>query len=255
MLVLDEPTNDLDLVTLNVLERLLLDFDGSVLLVTHDRYFLDKVATAILAFEGDGRVVRYPGNYEMYRTLREQAGPAPPRPGGGGGGRERTSRRSAPRQPGGAQARQALLQGAARARRDGARHPGAEQRKAALEATLSDPATYQREGAAVSRAARRAGGGGGRGGAALRAVAGARGVTDRDCMNVTGSARCSRDETVCRPPSPEQRRAPCARIAPERHGGPDRPGEVDHANQDSETGFTSPASTNPARKTSTATRA
>ncbi len=54
VLVLDEPTNDLDLVTLNVLERLLLSFSGAVLLVTHDRYFLDKVATAILAFEGAG---------------------------------------------------------------------------------------------------------------------------------------------------------------------------------------------------------
>jgi ATP-binding cassette subfamily F protein uup len=73
VLVLDEPTNDLDLVTLNVLERLLLDFAGSVLLVTHDRYFLDKVATSILAFEGQGRAVRYPGNYAMYRRLKEQA--------------------------------------------------------------------------------------------------------------------------------------------------------------------------------------
>ena len=73
VLVLDEPTNDLDLVTLNVLERLLLDFDGSVLLVTHDRYFLDKVATSILAFEGDGRAVKYAGNYAMYRRLKEQA--------------------------------------------------------------------------------------------------------------------------------------------------------------------------------------
>ena len=70
LLVLDEPTNDLDLVTLNVLERLLLGFQGSVLLVTHDRYFLDKVATSVLAFEGQGRVVRYPGNYETYRSLR-----------------------------------------------------------------------------------------------------------------------------------------------------------------------------------------
>ena len=79
VLVLDEPTNDLDIVTLNVLERLLMDFTGSVLLVTHDRYFLDKVATAILAFEGEGKVVRYPGNFEMYRRLKEQqaaAGPA-----------------------------------------------------------------------------------------------------------------------------------------------------------------------------------
>jgi ATP-binding cassette subfamily F protein uup len=72
VLVLDEPTNDLDIVTLNVLERLLVSFAGSVLLVTHDRYFLDKVATSILAFEGAGKVVRYPGNYEMYRRLKAQ---------------------------------------------------------------------------------------------------------------------------------------------------------------------------------------
>jgi ABC transport system ATP-binding/permease protein len=73
LLVLDEPTNDLDLVTLNVLERLLLGFGGAVLLVTHDRYFLDKVATRILAVEGDGHVVPYPGNYTLYRTLKAQA--------------------------------------------------------------------------------------------------------------------------------------------------------------------------------------
>ncbi|MFL5318190.1 MAG: ABC-F family ATP-binding cassette domain-containing protein [Myxococcaceae bacterium] len=77
VLVLDEPTNDLDLVTLNVLERLLRDFSGAVLLVTHDRYFLDKVATSILAFEGDGKVVRYEGNWEMYRRLRPAPGKAP----------------------------------------------------------------------------------------------------------------------------------------------------------------------------------
>ena len=73
LLVLDEPTNDLDLITLNVLERLLLEFTGSVLLVTHDRYFLDKVATSILSFEDDGKAVRYPGNYETYKTLKEQS--------------------------------------------------------------------------------------------------------------------------------------------------------------------------------------
>ncbi len=73
VLVLDEPTNDLDIVTLNILEGLLLNFTGSVLLVTHDRYFLDKVATTILAFEGDGKVVRYEGNFAMYRRLKEQA--------------------------------------------------------------------------------------------------------------------------------------------------------------------------------------
>src|SRR5439155_22098248 len=73
VLVLDEPTNDLDIVTLNVLERLLVEFGGSVLLVTHDRYFLDKVATSILAFEGEGKVVRYPGNFETYRRLKPSA--------------------------------------------------------------------------------------------------------------------------------------------------------------------------------------
>ncbi|MGO9065688.1 MAG: ABC-F family ATP-binding cassette domain-containing protein [Myxococcaceae bacterium] len=72
LLVLDEPTNDLDLVTLNVLERLLLGFGGAVLLVTHDRYFLDKVATRILAVEGDGSVVAYPGNFSLYRRLKAQ---------------------------------------------------------------------------------------------------------------------------------------------------------------------------------------
>jgi ABC transport system ATP-binding/permease protein len=72
VLVLDEPTNDLDLVTLTVLERLLVEFTGSVLLVTHDRAFLDKVATSLLVFEGGGKVVRYEGNYDTWRRLTAQ---------------------------------------------------------------------------------------------------------------------------------------------------------------------------------------
>jgi ABC transport system ATP-binding/permease protein len=74
VLVLDEPTNDLDLQTLNVLEHLLRQFEGVVLLVTHDRYFLDKTASSILAFEGDGKVVRYEGNWSMYQRLRPPPG-------------------------------------------------------------------------------------------------------------------------------------------------------------------------------------
>jgi ATP-binding cassette subfamily F protein uup len=70
LLVLDEPTNDLDTTTLSALETMLTKFDGTALVVTHDRYFLDRVATAIVAFEGNGRVVRYAGNYSMYRALR-----------------------------------------------------------------------------------------------------------------------------------------------------------------------------------------
>ncbi|HOU93131.1 MAG TPA: ATP-binding cassette domain-containing protein, partial [Polyangiaceae bacterium] len=73
VVVMDEPTNDLDVQTLAAVEELLIEMGATALVVTHDRYFLDKVATAILAFEGDGRVVRYPGNYASYVTLRDAA--------------------------------------------------------------------------------------------------------------------------------------------------------------------------------------
>ncbi len=160
VLVLDEPTNDLDLVTLNVLERLLLDFDGSVLLVTHDRYFLDKVATAILAFEGAGRVVRYPGNYETYRTLKEQAERAAQQssalaggPQGRGGQLVGTGARTPPLRPEtpGLVRRPGKLGFNEQRELDGmeAAILAAEERKAGLEATLADPVTYQKDGARV----------------------------------------------------------------------------------------------------------
>lgn len=63
LLILDEPTNDLDIPTMQVLEEALNHFTGSLLVVTHDRYFLDRIATGILHFQGDGQVVRYAGNY------------------------------------------------------------------------------------------------------------------------------------------------------------------------------------------------
>jgi ATP-binding cassette subfamily F protein uup len=69
LLILDEPTNDLDLVTLRVLESVLADYAGCVLLVTHDRFFLDRVATGLFVFEGDGVVHRHEGGYELYRRL------------------------------------------------------------------------------------------------------------------------------------------------------------------------------------------
>ncbi|HEX2190609.1 MAG TPA: ABC-F family ATP-binding cassette domain-containing protein [Longimicrobiaceae bacterium] len=82
LLILDEPTNDLDLVTLQVLESLLADYPGCVLLVTHDRFFLDKVATGLVVFEGDGVLHRHAGGYDLYRRLRAQreAGAAAARP-------------------------------------------------------------------------------------------------------------------------------------------------------------------------------
>jgi ABC transport system ATP-binding/permease protein len=73
LLLLDEPTNDLDVATLGELEDLLVAWPGAALVVSHDRFFLNKVATSILSFEGDGRVVRYPGGYDSYRRLREEA--------------------------------------------------------------------------------------------------------------------------------------------------------------------------------------
>ena len=70
LLVLDEPTNDLDLPTLGALEDGLVHFPGCALIVSHDRWFLDRVATAILAFEGDGKVVLYEGSYSFYAERR-----------------------------------------------------------------------------------------------------------------------------------------------------------------------------------------
>ena len=67
-LILDEPTNDLDVVTLNVLESFLLDFPGNLLVVSHDRYFMDKIVDALFVFRGDGIVENFPGNYSDFRT-------------------------------------------------------------------------------------------------------------------------------------------------------------------------------------------
>jgi ATP-binding cassette subfamily F protein uup len=110
-----------------------------VLLVTHDRYFLDKVATQILAFEGDGRVIRYPGNFESYRTLKAQAqaqqaarpqapkpteAPQPPRP-------EKKRTKLSYKDQRELEAIEASVE-------------AAEARKADLEALLNDPLTFQR---------------------------------------------------------------------------------------------------------------
>ncbi len=66
-LVLDEPTNDLDIVTLQILEEYLQDFPGCVIVVSHDRYFMDKVVDHLLVFKGDGDIQDFPGNYTQYR--------------------------------------------------------------------------------------------------------------------------------------------------------------------------------------------
>ena len=71
-LVLDEPTNDLDIQTLQVLEEYLQDFPGCVIVVSHDRYFTDKVVDHLLVFHGEGKVQDFPGNYSQYRQWRSE---------------------------------------------------------------------------------------------------------------------------------------------------------------------------------------
>ena len=71
-LILDEPTNDLDIATLNVLEDYLADFRGCVIIVSHDRYFMDKVVDHLLVFKGDAEIDDFPGNYTQYRNMPKE---------------------------------------------------------------------------------------------------------------------------------------------------------------------------------------
>ena len=72
LLLLDEPTNDLDVETLRALEQALLEFPGSAIVISHDRWFLDRIATHILAFEGDSQVTWFTGNYSEYKEDRKK---------------------------------------------------------------------------------------------------------------------------------------------------------------------------------------
>ena len=70
-LILDEPTNDLDILTLNILEEYLASFNGCVMVVTHDRYFLDKIVDHLFVFEGNGKIKDFPGNYSIWKDHSE----------------------------------------------------------------------------------------------------------------------------------------------------------------------------------------
>jgi ATPase subunit of ABC transporter with duplicated ATPase domains len=72
VLLLDEPSNDLDVDTLRALEDALVSFPGCVVVISHDRWFLDRIATHIIAFEGDSRVVWFEGNYQDYEADRHR---------------------------------------------------------------------------------------------------------------------------------------------------------------------------------------
>ena len=71
-LILDEPTNDLDIITLNVLENFLLDYPGTLLIVSHDRYFMDKITDHLFVFDGKGQVTDFPGNYSDFRVYEQE---------------------------------------------------------------------------------------------------------------------------------------------------------------------------------------
>jgi ATP-binding cassette subfamily F protein uup len=135
LLVLDEPTNDLDLPTLGALEEGLLSFAGCALIVSHDRWFLDRVATAILAFEGDGVVTLWEGSYSFYAERRTATAAA-------GGPRERADKpKPAPQRS--AAPRKLTFKERAELAAMEASITAAEQRVAELEATLSDPSVFK----------------------------------------------------------------------------------------------------------------
>lgn len=75
-LILDEPTNDLDIVTLNVLENFLMDYPGCLIVVSHDRYFMDKIVDHLFIFRGNGEIEDFPGNYSDFRAYEDSAEPA-----------------------------------------------------------------------------------------------------------------------------------------------------------------------------------
>jgi ATP-binding cassette subfamily F protein uup len=131
LLVLDEPTNDLDLPTLGALEDGLLHFPGCALIVSHDRWFLDRVATAIFAFEGQGKVTLWEGSYSFYAERR-------PKQSGAKLERSKVDTRIKP-----VAARKLTFKEARELEGMEAAIAAAETRVKDLEATLSDPSVFK----------------------------------------------------------------------------------------------------------------
>jgi ATP-binding cassette subfamily F protein uup len=144
LMVLDEPTNDLDMDTLDLLQELVADFEGTLLLVSHDRDFLDRLVTSVIAFEGGGRLREYAGGYSDYlrqrprpmpdEAKRAPAKPAPMKP--DGAARSRSADRRPQRELARLLARIDTLQGSIRT----------------LEQRLSDPDLFRRDAEAFSAA-------------------------------------------------------------------------------------------------------
>jgi ABC transport system ATP-binding/permease protein len=149
LLVLDEPTNDLDLDTLQVLEERIEEFPGCILLVTHDRFLLDKVATSLLVFEGEGRVFRHHGSWDTTWAAGRRSGP---RRNGSGRRRSGPVGRPGPRRPGArpgrpAPERKAHLSGSSGNSREWrSAWPPWKTEKETLGGRLADPQLYQGDG-------------------------------------------------------------------------------------------------------------
>lgn len=140
ILVLDEPTNDLDSETLDLLEELLLDFSGTLLLVSHDREFLNNVVTSTLVFEGDGQVNEYVGGYDDW--LRQSAKQASP---------PETAKENAPKpRPRTEKVRKLTFKEARELEALPAQIAALEEEEAALHARLADPDFYKSAGNAVT---------------------------------------------------------------------------------------------------------
>jgi len=145
LLLLDEPTNDLDVSTITALEAMLLDFSGCALIISHDRWFLDRVATSILSFEADGKLDLQRGNYSAYRERRDERERVESRPRQSQQVRRSRSRSAldpGPRKLSFAERRE--LEGLLE------RIEEAELQLREIEERLADPATYRNEASVVA---------------------------------------------------------------------------------------------------------
>ncbi|HEX3499118.1 MAG TPA: ATP-binding cassette domain-containing protein [Stellaceae bacterium] len=151
LLILDEPTNDLDIETLDLLEELLADYDGTLLLVSHDRDFLDRLVTGVIVVEGNGVIDEYVGGYSDY--LRQRRPPPGVRPGAA------KPAIKAAAKPGARAAGSSPERMSFKERRELDSLPGTiaalEAEKATLEASLADPAFYPRDRAGFEAASQR----------------------------------------------------------------------------------------------------
>ena len=139
MLFLDEPTNDLDLLTLRVLEEALLDYDGAALVVTHDRAFLDRVCTSVLAFEGNGQITRYASRTQAEAAMAKRRAAEAKR----AAAAKRVVEAAAPPVKAVRPEKRLSYQERKELETLPAEIESAEESQAALTAKLADPATYQ----------------------------------------------------------------------------------------------------------------